>query len=240
MDIKYNRIRTKYDIVIAGIFTIAWLLLYFSITDYLAKPIILKICVALSVSMLIATIVKTNIPMKQYIPINNLLALIILFLITILSVVTTAFIGSKLNIYVDNQIKQDPIYTEIPKMIGAGDLNKELWWLPTTYLEQISQVDAGYETYNFIRGAVSKLNSGTESEYENYMDEKVVRIQSQNQTYFINEIIKKSGIGISFLGLKVLAANTLTSIILTIIGLIWLIEDIFLIKMNLRIALYVY
>lgn len=236
MDIKYNIIRAKYDIVIIGIFTIAWLLLYFSITDYLAKPIILKICAPLSVSMLIAAIVKANIPMKQYIPINNLLMLIIVFLITILSVVTTAFIGNKLNIYVDSQIEQDPIYAEIPKMIGAGDLNKELWLLPTTYLEQISQVDAGYETYNFIRGAVSKLNSGTESEYENYMDEKIVQIQSQNQIFFINEIIMKSGIGVSFFGLKVLAANTLTSIILTIIGLIWLIEDIFLIKMNLRIA----
>lgn len=238
MDIKYNKIRTKYDIVIIGIFTIAWLLLYFSITDYFAKPIILKICATLSVSMLITTIVKTNIPMKQYIPINNLLALIIIFLITILSVVTTAFIGSKLNIYVDSQIKQDPIYKEIPKMIGTEALNKELWWLPTTYLEQISQVDAGYETYSFIKGAVSKLNSGTESEYENYIDEKIVQIQSQNQTIFINEIIKKSGIGISFLGLKVLAANTLTSIILTIIGLIWMIEDIFLIKMNLRNVSY--
>lgn len=230
MDVKYKILRTKYDIIITTIVTLVWILLYFIIRDDFVKPIVLKASIALTVGMLIATIVKTNIPMKQYIPINNLLLLVIVFLISILSLVSSLFIGNKLNAYVDARIKEDPIYTDIPKAISAAELNKELRIVPFMYIEQISQVDAGYETYSFIRGAISSLNSGTESEYDNYINQKVDQLQNHDKSFFIGEILKKADVGISFLGMKALATNMLTSTILTIIGLIWLIEDILLIK----------
>ena len=230
MDIKYIKLRTRYDIVIATIFTSTWLLLYFFVIQDTTKPIVLPMCTVLSIGMFFVTIIKTKIPVKQYIPINNLFVLLIMFLISILSIITSAFIVTKLNTYVDNRIEQDAVYAEIPMTIGIAKLSNALRLFPSMYIDQISQIDAGYETYNFIRGAIGALNSGTEVEYENYINEQVDQMQSHDQLFFINEIIKKSDISMPFVAIRALTANTFASIVLSIIGSIWLIEDTLLIK----------